>query len=223
MQVYSHRGGRGFGQDNTLEAMQAAADAGVLAIETDVHATADGELLISHDPTVGKHSIKRSQFADIRRDHPDRPLLGEVLDSLAERVSFNIEVKMAPPADVGKMVSSYGVMEKTVFSSFHHNLMVEMKKDYPEARVGPLRWEFLPEHVSAKWTRTVKAEFIALHFKAITPRSAEQIHRAGLKVTAWTVNEEDEVRRLESLGVDVLITDRYLDMVELLEGGGAGS
>ncbi|MBU1671297.1 MAG: glycerophosphodiester phosphodiesterase [Actinobacteria bacterium] len=216
MQVYSHRGGRGFGVDNTLEAMEAAASAGVLAIETDVHATADGELLISHDPAVGKHSIKHSQFADIRRDHPERPLLREVLDALAGRVSFNIEIKMAPPAEVGKMVDSFKVMEETVFSSFHPHLVAGMKKAYPVARVGPLRWELLAEHLSFEWTDKIGAEFIALHYKAITPVNVEQMHGAGLKVAAWTVNEEDEVRRLDSIGVDVLITDRYLEMVELL-------
>ncbi|MBU4176016.1 MAG: glycerophosphodiester phosphodiesterase [Actinobacteria bacterium] len=219
MQVYSHRGGRGFGPDNTLEAMEAAASAGVLAIETDVHSTADGELLISHDPVVGKYAIKHSEFADIRRDHPDRPLLREVLDALAGRVSFNIEIKTAPPAEVAKMVGSFKVMEETVFSSFHAHLVAEMKKEYPVARVGPLRWTLLAEHLTFEWTEKIGAEFLAHHYKAITPLNVEQMHGAGLNVTAWTVNEEEEVRRLDSIGVDVLITDRYLEMVELLDGG----
>lgn len=219
MQVYSHRGGRGFGEDNTLEAMEAAADAGVLAIETDVHATADGELLISHDPNVGKHSIKHTTFAEIRRDHPDRPLLKEVLDALADRVRFNIEIKMAPPADVGKMVSTFGIMDKTVFSSFHSHLVGGMKECYPDARVGPLHWTFLAEHISLEWTEKIGAEFVALHYKAINQKNVRQMHDAGLRVAAWTVNDEDDVRRLDSIGVDVLITDRYLDMVRLLGDG----
>ena len=33
-------------------------------------------------------------------------------------------------------------------------------------------------------------------------------HRAGLPVQVWTVNAEDDARRLLSWGADALITDR---------------
>jgi len=220
MRIYSHRGGRGFGPDNTLEAMEAAASAGVLAIETDVRSTADGELLISHDPVVGRFKVKHSDFADIRREHPDRPLLREVLGALAGRVSFNIEIKRAPPVAVAEMVESFKILEETVFSSFRYELLAELKRERPSARVGPLRWTLLAEHLTLEWTERTGAELLALHYKNLTPENVEKMHDAGLEVYAWTVNEEAEVRRLNSFGVDVLITDRYLDMVEFLDGGG---
>lgn len=217
MRVCAHRGGRGFGPENTLEAMEAAAQAGVAAIETDVRVTADGELLISHEPVVGKHRLKRSTFAEIRKDHPDRPLLGEVLDALAERVSFNVEIKAAPPVEVARLVESYGVLERTVFTSFHHELLAELKGGVPASRVGPLRWTLLAEHMTFEWTRFIGAELLALHHSKITAEVVRLAHQAGIEIHAWTVNDEHEARRLHSLGVDVLITDRYLDMVELLK------
>jgi glycerophosphoryl diester phosphodiesterase len=219
MRIYSHRGGRGFGPDNTLEAMEAAASAGVLAIETDVRSTADGELLISHDPVVGKYTIKHADFADIRRDHPDRPLLREVLDSLADHVAFNVEIKLAPPAEVAAMVDSYGVLEQTVFTSFHHELITELTQERPVARAGPLRWTLLAGHLALERAAKGGAELIALHYKQMTPERVEMMHQAGLDAYAWTANEEDEVLELRDMGVDVLITDRYLDMVALLDGG----
>ncbi len=219
MKVYSHRGGRGFGEDNTLEAMEAAASAGVLAIETDVRSTADGELLISHDPVVGKHTIKHADFADIRRDHPDRPLLREVLDALADRVAFNVEIKLAPPAEVAAIVDSYGALEQTVFTSFRHELITELKVERPVARAGPLRWTLLAGHLVLEKAGKDGAELIALHYKQFTRERVEMMHAAGLEAYAWTVNEEEEVLELRDMGVDVLITDRYVDMVALLDGG----
>ncbi len=217
MRLYAHRGGRGGGPDNTLEAMEAAASAGVTAIETDVRVTADGELLISHDPVVGRHDLKHSTFADVRKDHPDRPLLREVLDALADTVSFNIEIKAAPPGEVARVVESYGVLDRTIFTSFHHKLLAELKDGVPASRVGPLFWTLLAEHMTFEWARFMGAELLALHHNKVTADNVRLAHEAGLEVHAWTVNEEEEAERLRSLGADVLITDRYHDMARLLK------
>jgi len=44
--------------------------------------------------------------------------------------------------------------------------------------------------------------------RVVSPRFLATAHRAGLAVQVWTVNEEDDARRLLSWGVDALITDR---------------
>jgi glycerophosphoryl diester phosphodiesterase len=44
-----------------------------------------------------------------------------------------------------------------------------------------------------------------------TMRSIELAHRLGIKVVAWTVNEEKWVRELASRGIDGITTD-YPDM-----------
>lgn len=42
----------------------------------------------------------------------------------------------------------------------------------------------------------------------VTRRFVEAAHARGVRVDAWTINEEDEMRRLLDLGVDVIMTDR---------------
>jgi glycerophosphoryl diester phosphodiesterase len=44
--------------------------------------------------------------------------------------------------------------------------------------------------------------------RVVSPRFVKTAHRAGLSVHVWTVNDEDDARRLLSWGVDALITDR---------------
>lgn len=52
--AYAHRGGAREGPSNTLAAMRAAMAAGATALEIDVHATSDGEVVVCHDPTVDR-------------------------------------------------------------------------------------------------------------------------------------------------------------------------
>ncbi|MGH9179407.1 MAG: glycerophosphodiester phosphodiesterase [Acidimicrobiales bacterium] len=51
---YAHQGGAREGPSSTLWAMRRAVDAGAHAIELDVHATADRQLVVCHDATVDR-------------------------------------------------------------------------------------------------------------------------------------------------------------------------
>ncbi|MBU4179819.1 MAG: glycerophosphodiester phosphodiesterase, partial [Actinobacteria bacterium] len=96
MKLIAHRGGRGFGDDNTLEAMEKAVGSGVRMIETDVRVSADGQLVICHGATVSGHIVSRITYDELKRSEPERPLLVEILNRLANSVAFNLEIKDAP-------------------------------------------------------------------------------------------------------------------------------
>jgi glycerophosphoryl diester phosphodiesterase len=50
--LQGHRGARGLKPENTLPSFEAALDAGVTSIETDVHLTRDGVPILFHDPMI---------------------------------------------------------------------------------------------------------------------------------------------------------------------------
>ncbi|MHB8220090.1 MAG: glycerophosphodiester phosphodiesterase [Acidimicrobiales bacterium] len=52
--AYAHQGGAWESPSSTLFAIHRAVDAGATAVELDVHATADGELVVCHDETVDR-------------------------------------------------------------------------------------------------------------------------------------------------------------------------
>ncbi len=52
--AYAHQGGAWESPSSTLHAIRHALDAGATAIELDVHATSDGELVVCHDATVDR-------------------------------------------------------------------------------------------------------------------------------------------------------------------------
>src|SRR5829696_5003203 len=117
----AHRGGAGLWPENTLYAFERAAALGVDVIETDVRATADGELVVIHDEGVERTTdgmdrvgsltlaeLKRLDAAyrfspDGGRSFPLRgsgvsvPTLREVFAALPH-MRFNIEPKQGVPA-----------------------------------------------------------------------------------------------------------------------------
>jgi len=62
---YAHQGGAWEGPSSTLYAIAAALDVGATAIELDVHATADGRLVVCHDPTVDRTTDSAGRIAEL--------------------------------------------------------------------------------------------------------------------------------------------------------------
>src|SRR5437879_1234235 len=50
--LQGHRGARGLRPENTLPSFEEALDAGVTSVETDLHLTRDGVVVLCHDPLI---------------------------------------------------------------------------------------------------------------------------------------------------------------------------
>jgi len=66
--AYAHQGGAWEAPSSTLHAIASALDAGATGIELDVHATADGRLVVTHDPTVDRTTDRTGAIADLTYD-----------------------------------------------------------------------------------------------------------------------------------------------------------
>jgi glycerophosphoryl diester phosphodiesterase len=217
LKLIAHRGGRGFGTDNTMEAMEAAVRAGVRMIETDVRMTADNELIICHDPIVWGRPVSRISFDDLRKIAPDRPLLSELLERLAGWVTFNIEVKDASMKALATMFEAYNIEGGTLVSSFSAEFLEGFKTLFPNVRTGHVYR--LPYGHDKRLENAVEigAEVVLPYFNSISEELIADAHGFGLEVCAWTVNDEKDFRKLQQWGVDCVITDRYLELQQLLD------
>ena len=79
--LQGHRGARGRKPENTLPSFEAALDAGVSSVETDLHLTADGAVVLCHDPTLdatvfsppgGRRPLSELRLAELRSWRADR-------------------------------------------------------------------------------------------------------------------------------------------------------
>jgi glycerophosphoryl diester phosphodiesterase len=66
--AYAHQGGAWESPSSTLHAIQHAIDVGATGIELDVHATADGELVVCHDATVDRTTAGQGTIASFTLD-----------------------------------------------------------------------------------------------------------------------------------------------------------
>ena len=83
--AYAHQGGAWESPSSTLHAIAHALEAGATAIELDVHATADGELVVCHDATVDRTTASSGTIASF---------------TLAELRSMDFSYWWIPGADV---------------------------------------------------------------------------------------------------------------------------
>lgn len=209
MRVIVHRGGRGFGPDNTIEAMEEAVRFGVKEIETDVRATADGRLVICHDAMIWGRVVARTDLARLREVAPDRPLLTELLDRLAGKVTFNLEVKKAPLDLFADILIQYDLLETTLVTSFDTEFVARYKERFPKARIGflfrrPGKFGRRFEEASG-----FGAEVVLPYFNGVSEGLVKAAHYLDLPVLPWTVNGSRDIDRLVGFGVDGFITDDY--------------
>lgn len=238
----AHRGGAGLWPENTLYAFERAGASGVDVIETDVRATADGELVLFHDEGVERTTdgngrvgsltlaeLKRLDAAyrwspDGGRSFPFKgsgvtiPTLREVFEALPH-MRFNIEPKQAAPslaASLCRLIREHGMADKVLVASFSGAVLSEFRRECPEVATSAATGEvasFLTLHeagLAASYSPAMQALQVPEHaggLRVLTRDFVEAAHGRNLRVHAWTVNDEGDMRRLVETGVDGIITD----------------
>jgi len=99
--VVAHRGASAREVENSLAAFRAAMQLGADAVELDVHATADGTLVVHHDEAIAGRRIPQltaQQVAELRLSNGEPiPTLAHVLEAIGPRLQVFVEVKSLPP------------------------------------------------------------------------------------------------------------------------------
>ncbi len=89
---FAHRGARAHAPENTPEAFDLAVKLGATGMESDVWITADGELVLIHDGTIG---LRRKAISSLQRSQlPDTVItLPELFDRIPADMDVSIDVK----------------------------------------------------------------------------------------------------------------------------------
>jgi glycerophosphoryl diester phosphodiesterase len=70
---------------------------------------------------------------------------------------------------------------------------------------------------AVRWAREAGATDLGMDHRLIDAGVVAAARKAGLRLSAWTVNEDADLRRMMELGVDVIMTD-YPDRAKRLVG-----
>ncbi len=211
--VIGHRGAAAVAPENTLQALQAAVEAGADLVEFDIgpdlrlshslHELPEQqislddalEFLRAHD--LGVHLDAKSpgyeqEIVDAARRHG---LADRAVVSTAFAVSSRRLRRIAPdlPRAIGYPRDRYGI------SRFH------WPAGLTRAGAGALR-QAMPVRIPILLA-AARADTLSLHH-SLCSRAAVQIsHALGAPVLSWTANDPATVRRLASIGVDAIVSD----------------
>jgi glycerophosphoryl diester phosphodiesterase len=240
--VLAHRGLAVDAPENTLLAFVKALATGVDYIETDVHASADGVAIISHDPDLRRllgRDVRIGQLtaAELARidlgDGQAYPTLAEALDAFPD-ARFNIDIKDAGVAGpVAAAVLAAGATHRVLIGSFSASRRRAAVRLLPEVATSASSLGVLVAIAAAtvglravvrRALRDVDAMQIPLRVLGMattTPRVIAAVHAAGVELHIWTINDPATMRRLLDRGVDGLVTDRCDLAMELVRRGRA--
>lgn len=205
----AHRGSHRAHPENSLPAILLALEMGAQGVEIDVHATADGVLVVHHDPDLrGRGPIRQMSAAQLKTAElapgVPVPFLDEVLDAVAGRAVLFIETKVEG-VEFPLLRAVRRSNADSAVHSFHHRTIRNLKSTMPALRAGVLTSGSANDAVLA--LKTIGADDLWHEAHDVSAQLVSDTHRLGKQVIAWTANETAECRRLIELGVDGICTD----------------
>ncbi|MCX6509747.1 MAG: glycerophosphodiester phosphodiesterase [Actinobacteria bacterium] len=211
--VVAHRGASAaVPPGNTVEAFAEAVAQGADWVELDVHLTADGEVIVHHDPVLADgRVIGELAVAEL----PDFiPMLRDVLHSCSP-LGVNVEIKpdglMSLRAllieSVVELLVSFDGEREFLVTSFDHDIVDEVRALAPTLPTGLLNAD--GGSLEADLERAARDGHAAINpwQGLVDQKFVDRAHALGVAVNVWTVDGEQQIRTLSEAGVDAIITN----------------
>jgi glycerophosphoryl diester phosphodiesterase len=222
MQVIGHRGAAALAPENTWDSFDLALALGVDAIETDIRATSDGELVLIHDQqlqrtTNGQGLVNATSWSIIQTldagswfsnqyRNARIPRLDSTLERYGQCTHLVLEIKQAGlETQVLQQVKALNLLNRVTFTAFNFATVQTIKTKAPEAYVG-----WLTADVQAETVERVLAaglDQICLPAQMLARPQVADLQALGLNVRAWKVSDETAMISALQAGVDGMTID----------------
>ena len=217
--VIAHRGASSSAPENTRAAFDRALALGARHLELDVHATADGHVVVIHDAAVdrttdGTGAVSSYTLAGLKGLDAGSwfgaafageriPTLEETLARYGGRAHLHVEIK-GQAADLTRrtvdLIRQHRVERSVTITSFARARLEEVRACGLDV---PLGW------LVAEATEAVIAEAGALGVAQLCPKASTvtgtlvgRLHGAGFLVRAWGVGTEQLMEQVVQAGAD---------------------
>ncbi|MEM5581459.1 glycerophosphodiester phosphodiesterase family protein [Roseibium sp. AS2] len=212
--IVCHRGACGIAPENTLASANAAWSAGFDFVEIDVRETADGGLVVHHDPQLDRTTdaagdlsaatvqqlsvLDAGGWFDPFYAGESIPLLEDITD-LAFRAGgrLYVEIKQADPVRTAETVLGRLAAEDVFFWSWNADWLKRIRQAFPEAQLmaRPEDFDTLEDCLTA-----FDAAIIEFNAGNATAAAIAAVHAAGRQVMiAYMGNDPEEMDRLLQL------------------------
>jgi glycerophosphoryl diester phosphodiesterase len=229
--AFVHRGwhyGELDGMENSLSAFRRAMSEGYQYLETDVHATSDGVVVVHHDAVLDRTTdlsgpIARQPWQVVRtakiggREPVSR--LEDVLEELPDAL-LNIDVKasraIGPLVATLRRMNAYGRVCVASFSEARLERVRRIAGDGLLTSMGTKAiarlWAAgrLPAFVRGRLghQRIAQVPVRQGRLTVVDKRLIAAARQRGIEVHVWTIDEADQMHELIDLGVDGIMTDK---------------
>ena len=226
VKMVAHRGFSCMEAENSAAAFVAAGNRTHFGVETDVHVTADGELILIHDNQTGRVAgddvcVEQTTFATLRalrlmdKDGVRRgdlclPTLREYI-SICKKYGKTCVLELKDhfkPAYVAKVIDTFKEMEwlqNAVFISFDLPNMICIREMLPEQKAQFLISDY-PD-----WLEDTLVKYhldLDIKYTQLTKERMDSLHQKGIQVNAWTVDQPEDAQRLIDWGIDYITSNR---------------
>jgi len=180
-------------------------------------------------------SLTYPNFPEQVKMKATKPLFTEMIDAVENYVKqhnlppvgYNIEIKCSPEGDnifhpeparmvdlVMAVIKEKGIADRSFIQSFDIRPLQYMHSVQPDMRTGLLIQNVKTMQQNLKDLGYTPTYYNPYHI-LITKKLIRKLHKNGIRICAWTVNKEKDIRKMIGLGVDGIITD-YPNRVKAL-------
>lgn len=226
VRVVAHRGLSGIEKENTNAAFVAAGNRSYYGIETDIHRTADGKIVVVHDANlkrvagenvpVEEVSLAVAQSAILFDKNNTKSRFDLRVSTLDNYISICktyekhcvLELKSdfteQEIAQIIEIIESYGYLEQVTFISFVYDNLLKLRKVLPEQSAQFLFEEFTEELFDRL---TADKLDVDVYYKALNQEVIDRCHACGMVVNCWTVDDKEIAEQLAVWGVDYITSN----------------
>ena len=218
--IIGHRGAKGHVAENTIPSVKCAIDLGANGIEIDVFRCKSGEIVVFHDNNLSKIldvnlCIEDLDLKTIKSFRIENqyfiPTLEEILSLQLDDLILNIELKgkgtAIPTIELLQRYFKKNLLKKKniLVSSFDWDELLVLRSKSQKIPIGVLI-DGNPL-IALNFAKEVEAMSINSDYKYLNKKNVDLVNAKGYKLFPYTVNNEDEMKKLISIGVDGIITD----------------
>lgn len=215
---------------NSLSSLRASAQAGVYGSEFDVQITADGEVIVNHDPHLGGLPIAKSTYAQLVKARLGNgepiPTLAKYLDEAKKHKDLKIILEIKKQANDSveavlvrktlEAVKASGLSSRVQYISFSQFVCDQIIRNDKTADVAYLGGNMSPKEVKEHGFSGIDYSMDVLR---VHPEWIDKAHKLGLTVNVWTIATEEHLKFVTTLHPDFITTDIPEDALRMLSKG----
>jgi glycerophosphoryl diester phosphodiesterase len=217
---------------NSQEYLDLAAEMKPDVVEVDVRCTADGNVVLHHDPDVKNASqrmvIVEHSLAELKELSPGLLTLSDAMKFCrGHKLFMNLDLKESDAADsVIEVIKKQDMARDILFSGCGKKEILHIRKNLPEARVllnvddEELNCEGREYSDAVERNVYNASEWgccgLNINYKYCKNELVNYARTRSLPLMIWTVDDEENLRHFISLGVYSITTNR-IDLFHMIQ------